>query len=165
MPLDPMQLDPKAVLYFMIQKVLLGLVLSFWACIFLFARAHPNGQPAQPPGVHAAVLIPLLVLAALAFLLFTIVNWVVSLLRVQAYRIALRKEGIALDYGVVTKNHELLLFDKIQDILITRNLIERILGLSTLVIQNAMGKAERIPGLAERNAESLREMVLSHVTH
>jgi len=159
-----MQLDPKAVLYFMIQKVLAGVMLSVWACVLLVAFTHPTVH-STAPGIHTAVVIPLLILAALAFALFTIVNWVISLLRVQAYRIALRKEGIVLDYGVVTKNHELLLFDKIQDILITRNLIERVLGLSTLVIQNAMGKAERIPGLAERNAESLREMVLSHVTH
>jgi len=160
-----MQLDPKAVLYFMLQKMLLTVVLSFWACVFLVARAHPNGQTPPQPGVHMAVLIPLLILAALAFALFTIVNWVVSLLRVQAYRIAFRTEGISLEYGVINKSHEILLFNKIQDILITRSLLERVLGLSTLVIQNAMGRPERIPGLAERNAESLRDMVLSHVTH
>jgi membrane protein YdbS with pleckstrin-like domain len=43
--------------------------------------------------------------------------------------------------------------------------IERLLGLSTVVIQNAMGQPEQIPGLKASSAESLRDEILRRLPH
>jgi membrane protein YdbS with pleckstrin-like domain len=69
-----------------------------------------------------------------------------------------------LRYGVLNVNNELLLFAKIQDIVISQNASERALGLSTVVVQNAGGNPETICGLEAGAAETLREQILRHVT-
>jgi membrane protein YdbS with pleckstrin-like domain len=68
-----------------------------------------------------------------------------------------------LNYGVFNLNSETLLFSKIQDIQVNRSVLERMCSISTVVVQNAMGKPEIIPGLGTDTAEILRELILSHI--
>jgi membrane protein YdbS with pleckstrin-like domain len=56
--------------------------------------------------------------------------------------------------------HETLIYGKIQDILVTRNILERLLGLATVVLQNASGAPEIIPGLGAADANALRDEIL-----
>ena len=110
--------------------------------------------------------IPLALSHAAVFLIFAliIVVCVYCIFLARSYSIEIRKEGVALRYGVINLNSELLLFAKIQDIMVNRSLLERMLGISTVVIQNAMGQPERIPGLEATDAEKLRETILSHIS-
>ena len=84
-------------------------------------------------------------------------------LNMRSYRIELVSQGIVLETGIVNKSHKTLLFSKIQDIMIQRSLLERLLGLSTVVIQNAMGQPERVPGLKAETAADFRDAVLKRV--
>ena len=43
--------------------------------------------------------------------------------------------------------------------------LERLLGLATLTIQNAMGTPEYIPGLDAQAAETFRDSILSRIKH
>ena len=72
-------------------------------------------------------------------------------------------EGVALETGILNKSHETLLYSKIQDILIRRSVLERLLGLSTVVIQNAMGRPEKIAGLRADTASAFRDEILRRV--
>src|ERR1700730_12462710 len=158
-----MQLSPRAVFYFMAQNYVVWVFLSFW--LGLTFGGH----------LQVATMIPaiqwggsLANVAATTFFFFGILslfNWAYCLLIVQSYRIELKPEGIALDYGIVNKNHELLLFNKVQDILITRNLFEQVLGWSTVVIQNAVGQPQKIPGLEAVSAEGFRDNILRYAAH
>lgn len=86
-------------------------------------------------------------------------------LRTRAYRIDLGPQGIALQTGVLSRSRETLIYAKIQDIRIRRSVLERLLGLSTVIIQNAMGQPECIPGLKVSTAESLRDEILRRLPH
>jgi hypothetical protein len=61
--------------------------------------------------------------------------------------------------------HRPLLYAKIQDILIRRSVLERPLGLSTVIIRNAMGQLACIPVLKASTGESLREEILRGLPH
>jgi membrane protein YdbS with pleckstrin-like domain len=88
------------------------------------------------------------------------VDGFVCYLRTRAYRIDLGPQGIALQMGVLSRSHETLIYAKVQDILIRRSLLERLLGLSSVTIQNAMGQPACIPGLKASTAEALRDEIL-----
>ncbi len=45
----------------------------------------------------------------------------------QSYQVEVHTDGVLLKYGVFNLNNELLLFTKIQDIQLNRNVLERIL--------------------------------------
>ena len=90
--------------------------------------------------------------------------WIACFIRVRSYRFDMVPQGITLEKGLLSKSHETLLFLKIQDIVIRRSVLERLFGLSTLVIQNAMGQPETIPGLDAREAMEFRDEILRRVT-
>jgi membrane protein YdbS with pleckstrin-like domain len=154
-----MQLHPRAVAYFMTRNALPWLVASFWLAVIVVSNNH---SPPVLPGVQYGVVIRLALAMLAAFLILALINWLFCSLKARSYRVELQNDGIALDYGVLTQSHEVLLYKNIQDILINRSLLERIMGLSTIVIQNAMGKPERIPGLDVRAAEMLRDDIVRH---
>jgi membrane protein YdbS with pleckstrin-like domain len=157
-----MQLSPRAVFYFMMQNYVVWIFLSFW----LAMTFGGNLQAAHMiPGLEWGSLANLAATTLMFFGILSLFNWAYCLLKVQSYRIELKPEGIALDYGILNKSHELLLFNKVQDILITRNLFEQAMGLSTVVIQNAMGQPQKIPGLEAESAEGFRDNILRYAAH
>lgn len=156
------QLHPKAIYYFLLRHIAALLLLGLIVWPFVSGQTvygTVNGHPTEwiaPPAFRGAFVIASIILFGL-ILLYTRAL-------VRSYHIELRKDGVALSYGVINLTNELLLFPRIQDIVINRNIIERVLGLSTLTIQNATGKPEMIPGLGITTAEKLRDDVLSHIS-
>ena len=157
-----MSLHPRAVLYFMLQSLAFWIFLSIWLA-FMVAGSSQSGpqEPAMVWGFVARLCVwTLFILATLSGF-----NWGFCFLKARAYHIEITREGIALDYGILNKTHEILLFDKIQNILIYRSIVERLLGLSTVIIQNAMGQPEKIPGLGDDVAISFRDTILTRLRH
>jgi putative membrane protein len=69
-------------------------------------------------------------------------------------------KGISMSYGVLFKRETLLTYRRIQDIHLTRNIVQRWLGLATVSIQTASGSAGAemaIEGILE--AEALRDFL------
>jgi membrane protein YdbS with pleckstrin-like domain len=159
-----MRLDSKAPLYFMSRqlfgRIFLWLFLSAWLAL-VFGPGIRDAEPS--PGIHWAPLIDIM-LRMIPFLAVVLaIDWLVCWLRARSYRIELVELGVALQSGVLNVRHETLLFSKIQDILIERTVLERLLGLSSVVIQNAAGKPEWIPGLGREIAEQLRNEILRRI--
>jgi membrane protein YdbS with pleckstrin-like domain len=157
-----MQLDSRATVYFMFRRALLWVFAAAWLAL-MFA---PGASTAHPhPGMQWAPLYGMLwrMLPFLALLLA--VDGFICYLRTRAYRIDFGPQGIALQMGVLSRSHETLIYAKIQDIMIRRSVLERLLGLSTVTIQNAMGQPEHIPGLKASTAESLRDEILRRLPH
>jgi uncharacterized protein len=70
------------------------------------------------------------------------------------------EKGISMSHGVLFKRETLLTYRRIQDIHLTRNLLQRWLGLATVSIQTASGAAGAemaIEGVLE--AEALRDFL------
>jgi membrane protein YdbS with pleckstrin-like domain len=154
------KLDPRATIYFMFQKAFLWVLAAGWLSL-IFA---PGASTAHPhPGMQWAPLLGMLWSMVPYFALLLALDGLVCYLRMRAYRIDLGPQGIALQMGVFTHSHETLIYGKIQDIVIRRSVLERLLGLSSLMVQNAMGKPECIPGLNAATAESLRDEILQRL--
>ncbi|MGB9153588.1 MAG: PH domain-containing protein [Alphaproteobacteria bacterium] len=159
-----MQLDPKAVLYFMLRSSAAIIFVSIWTAL-LFTGGHQPLHP-QSVGFQWGSTIGNLGSTASIFLCgLLFINWIYCRIKVRSYQIEMRPDGISLNYGILNKSREILLFAKIQDILITQSILERLLGLATLTVQNAMGTPERIPGLDAKAAEAFRDSILSRIKH
>jgi membrane protein YdbS with pleckstrin-like domain len=144
-----MQLGQRAILYFLVRKGSAWLALGVLVALALTAALGGYPLALQLMAIPALILVIL---------------WVACFIRVRSYRFDMVAQGITLEKGLLSKSHETLLFQKIQDIVIRRSVLERLFGLSTLVIQNAMGQPEVIPGLDAREAMEFRDEILRRVT-
>jgi hypothetical protein len=181
-----MQLHPSAVIYFAFRRLGMALVIGLLIGVFVSFAVLSGQKSVNPPqflpgtygythqkaqlrdqatparGRADANEQTIFIILGCGFL-GCLVPLFTAYLVVRSYRISLEKEGILLQHGLVNINNEILLYDKIQDVVITRNLLERLLSLATLIIQNAMGQPEIIPGLGAADAESFRNDILSRI--
>lgn len=73
-------------------------------------------------------------------------------------------EGVSMSWGVLFKREVVLAYRRIQDIHVTRNIIQRWMGLSTIAIQTASGNATAemsIEGILE--ADALRDFLYARM--
>jgi membrane protein YdbS with pleckstrin-like domain len=147
-----MQLDPRATLYFLLQRALLWVMLGLWLAS-MFGGILASGHPARDPG---ALFCP----AALYIGALLGLDTLVCRARARSYVIELGPEAVAVQHGILRTVHETLLYGKIQDILVTRNVLQRLLGLATVVLQSASGAPQVIPALGAAQANALRDEIL-----
>jgi membrane protein YdbS with pleckstrin-like domain len=71
-------------------------------------------------------------------------------------------DALELRHGVITKDASLVPYHRIQQIDLHRDPVERMLGLSTLILRTAAATTDaRIPGVATDEAETLRHRLLA----
>lgn len=73
-------------------------------------------------------------------------------------------EGVSMSWGVLFKREVVLAYRRIQDIHVTRNIIQRWMGLSTIAIQTASGSATAemsMEGILE--ADALRDFLYARM--
>jgi membrane protein YdbS with pleckstrin-like domain len=78
----------------------------------------------------------------------------------ETLRYKFDEKGISMSWGILFRRETLLTYRRIQDIHLTRNLLQRWLGLATVSIQTASGSADAemsIDGILE--AEPLRDFL------
>ncbi len=90
-----------------------------------------------------------------ALILATAVVWILESRRL-AYQV--REHDLSLRRGVVTHVVETIPFSRIQHVNVGRGLLERWLGLATLVISSA-GPDISVPGLAVADADRIKELL------
>lgn len=156
-----MQLDPKAVLFFLAKRFVVWLFFSFWLALIVGAASTSTQHP--HPGLQWGVIGGMALKIGLFLALLLLLDGMFCYLKARSYRFDLQGNGVALVYGVLNRFHETLLYTKVQDILIRRSVLERLLGLSTVVIQNAAGQPQIIPGLGADAAEQLRDAILERI--
>lgn len=78
------------------------------------------------------------------------------------WRFSVDDRLLAMRYGILFVEERLIPVPRMQHVDLTRGPIERLFGLSTLVVFTAgnEGSAFRVPGLARRRAEALRDHIL-----
>ena len=149
-------LSPRAPLFFMLGRIGHSVVLSLLVGVLL-ATSHHGRRFAD---ITPALLRPAAMFAVAALLVLLVLNWLYGVLQARSYDIVVRQHGISLASGILSRRSEFLPFAKVQDIVLTRTPMERLLGLAAMVIQDASGAAERIPALDVATAEALREAIL-----
>src|SRR5438093_6327571 len=94
---------------------------------------------------------------------FLIMFWPL-LFKYETLKYRFEDEGMSMSWGVLFRHEIHLTYRRIQDIHLSRNLIQRWLGLATLSIQTASGSASpemNIEGILE--AEKLRDYLYSRM--
>lgn len=88
--------------------------------------------------------------------------WRLPRLAHDAWRYELTDTTLELRRGVVVRSHSAIPYFRVQHIDITRSPFERALGLSQLVVRTAAATTDaRLPGIAETEAELLRDVILT----
>lgn len=83
-------------------------------------------------------------------------------IRYSTLRYKFDDEGVAMNWGVLFRREIYLTYKRIQDIHLTRNIVQRWMNLATISLQTASGKAEAemtIEGIL--NPEKLRDFLYS----
>ncbi|HKH48625.1 MAG TPA: PH domain-containing protein [Thermoanaerobaculia bacterium] len=111
---------------------------------------------------------PILLRYYLVVALFSTVAFPVVFLplyfRYHTLRFRFDDEGISLSWGILFRREIQLTYRRIQDIHVTRNLLQRWMGLATVEIQTASGNAAatmKIEGVLE--ADALRDFLYSRM--
>ncbi len=99
---------------------------------------------------------------------FLIISLVWAKLTVHFYRYELTDAGFRKELGVIYKKYVTVPYDRIQNVDINRGILDRLLGLSSLMIQTAgassgvAGATEGVlPGLSREVAEQLRDELIA----
>jgi uncharacterized protein len=116
----------------------------------------------DPRGITrpAPVLLRYYTLVSLATLAAFPVVWLVSFFRYETLRYAFGEEGVSMSWGLLFRREIHLTYRRIQDIHVTRNILQRWMGLGTVSIQTASGSSApemQIDGLLEY--EALRDFL------
>lgn len=111
-----------------------------------------TSDPPWPPGA----------LAAATAVVGGVMTWRLPRLAYDAWRYELTESTLELRRGVVVRSHSAIPYFRVQHIDITRSPFERVLGLSQLVVRTAAATTDaRLPGIAEREAALLRDVILA----
>ncbi len=150
-PTSLQQLDPKAIWVFFFKWLLIFFII-IWMLGFRILVAFFEW---------------FLWLAVLATLLAVVLAYIWARLTYYFYHYELTEEGFRKDFGVVIKKYTTIPYERIQNINIHRNVLDRILGLSSLKIftagtggQGQSGAEGFLPGLSKDTAEELRNQLI-----
>jgi len=158
------KLHPNAVWLFFVRFLLSGLVFVFFALFFLtdlFLLLQFD-------------VARIIIAAIILFVLWLIGSYFWAKLSYDAYRFEITEKSFKKEYGVIWKRYVSIPYERIQNVNISRGLLMRIIGLSSLEIQTAGygstgrryfgfgGGAEgSLPGLSPDGAEQLREELIN----
>jgi putative membrane protein len=110
------------------------------------------------------ILLTLYFLRALASLVFFPIVIVPLLFRYYTLRYKFDEESVRKSYGLIFRHEDLVQYARIQDLHLSRGLLERWVGLGTIQIQTASGQASAemtIEGLT--NFEELRDFLYARM--
>ena len=147
------QLDPRYVWQHSLMTFFTLLFFPLFAIILLLSDGTPQKITAW---IVTCVIIPLILL---------FVSWVLAKLTYRFYKYELKKEGFRKEAGIIWKEYHTIPYSRIQNVDIYRGILDRLLGLSRILIQTAGSsnlyfQEGRLPGLSVKAAEELRDELI-----
>lgn len=117
------------------------------AAILAITRPHPS-------------LLVQYSIRSLAGLFLAPVVWVPLYFKYHTLRYTIREDGISASWGILFKREVHLSYKRIQDIHVTRSIVERYLGIGTVELQTAAGSASAELALeGMEHFEAIREFL------
>jgi uncharacterized protein len=145
-------LDRRIVVVWTVQIAALFLVLALVALAVDVGARIGGAHPPWPPGLAA-------VLVALAGGLLA---WWYPRADYRYWRYQVAEDALELRHGILRRVHSAIPYFRVQHIDVTQGPVERLVGLSQLVIHTASaGTDATIPGIAAHEAEDLRRRILA----
>lgn len=154
------------------------LIVTFFIVIFLGLILLPIGI-FSVEGVFAFIIAIGLIVVTMVGIGF--LSTIIATLSRDNFHYSIEKDFIIFHQGIISKQQKNLQYGVIQDLIITQDIPDRILGLCSITIENASfgggqvyargrqagaligfaGNVAVIPGLTIQNAEILRKILLS----
>jgi len=153
------RLDPKVRLYWVASRLLGGLIAAVVVAVF-FQFAGPEFGLVETPGdLPFGFAQRTVVVGVAAFLLFGGLAVLHAVLYYRSWRYEVREDSLYLTRGVLTRVQTVAPYVRVQHIDARRGPVERILGLSTLVVYTAgsRGADVTVPGLTDDRADELQQ--------
>jgi len=145
-------LDRRILVVWTVQTAVLVLVLAAIALAVDVGLRLAGTHPPGPPGLAAA-------LVALAG---GVAAWRLPDLEYRNWRYQVAEDALELRHGVLRRVHSAIPYFRVQHIDVTQGPVERMVGLSRLVVHTASaGTDATIPGIAAGDAEGLRRLILA----
>lgn len=159
-------LDPRAKTLFLVQHFLsLIFILGFISLIFLSLLLNSLSLVL---GLSVVTLPVVIISFLLTCLLFFAVSKIFADLTYNNFKYVMEESQFKVEKGVIFKKYVSIPYSRVQNIDITRGILDRFIGTSTLKIQTA-GVSGRvtseglIPGLDKDVAVKLRDEVLGKI--
>lgn len=120
------------------------------------------------------------ILVAIGFGFYLLILYLIAFVVYNHFLFSVEDEGLRIEHGIVNKRHVTIPFRQIQNVNITRTLLDRVLGIGKIEIESAgsshpsrrdviggtRSKAEGfLPGLSMKEAEHLHDMLLQKAQH
>ena len=153
-------LDPKKVIKKTISSVLgLFVFVGFWA-VFILAAIFSVLEQVGNFFVTAGLLI------MLVFIVLVVIMYLYQQAYYNRYFYDAKDDFLIIKKGVIIPSETTLPFEKINDVYVDQDLLDRLFGLydvhfSTATIQSGM--MAHIDGLVKENAEKLRDIILKEI--
>jgi uncharacterized protein len=145
-------LDRRVVVVWTVQIAAFFLVLAAIALAVDLGARLAGADPPAPPGLAAG-------LVAVAGGLLA---WWYPRVDYRNWRYEVAEDALELRHGVVRRVHSAIPYFRVQHIDVTQGPVERLVGLSRLVVHTASaGTDATIPGIAADDAEGLRRLILA----
>ncbi len=155
------KLSSTAVYSFYFSYLFVTLFLSYISIgFYLFALQSLDNYST----IYTNTILFALIWTALVF----IVAFIWARLSVANYGYELSEDGFKKESGILAKRYVAIPYSKVQNIDIYRSVVDRLLGLSTLIIQTAGISGQvmsegLLPGLSAQEAVKVREEILKKV--
>jgi len=145
-------LDRRIVVVWTVQTAAFFLVLAAIVLVVDVGSRLAGADPPGPPGLAAG-------LVALAGGLLA---WWYPRADYRHWRYEVAEDALELRHGVLRRVHSAIPYFRVQHIDVTQGPVERMVGLSRLVVHTASaGTDATIPGIAAGDAEGLRRLILA----
>jgi uncharacterized protein len=145
-------LDRRIMVVWTVQTAILFLVLAAVALAVDVGSRLAGAHPPGPPGL-AAVLVALV---------GALLSWWVPKADYRQWSYAVADDALELRHGILQRVHSAIPYFRVQHIDVTQGPVERLVGLSRLIIHTASaGTDATLPGIAAEEAEELRRVILA----
>ena len=151
-PSEGERLSPRVVPAWLLSGLFGGLVLAGIATLVLSAF---DGELGEQRGLVRSLVFAVVGLALLWAVVLPPLAW-------RVWRFWIDARLLRVERGVVVREEKVIPISRLQHVDLTRGPIERLFGLSTLVVHTAgsEGATLRLPGLAVDRAAALRDAIL-----
>jgi uncharacterized protein len=145
-------LDRRVVVVWTVQIAAFFLVLAAIALAVDLGARLAGADPPAPPGL----------VAGLVAVAGGLLAWWYPRVDYRNWRYEVAEDALELRHGVVRRVHSAIPYFRVQHIDVTQGPVERLVGLSRLVVHTASaGTDATIPGIAADDAEGLRRLILA----
>lgn len=152
------KLHPRAVWSLFFTRIFIWLVLVFFGVVLtIFSDIFSFDQA-------TLFIISFLNWLLLIFFILLIITYIWAKLTYYFFRYELTNDSLKTEYGIISKTYTSIPYKRIQNVDISRRVIDRFLGLSNLQIYTAGYGADTsegfLPGVEKNQAEIIRDELI-----